>query len=289
LLRLKSNAVYENIPVIFLTGKNDAAVEESVFEMGAVDFIVKPFYAPVLLKRIKTCLDLEDLVRERTALAEMQARLADERYKKLEKLRNGMVSVLAKMVESRDEYTGWHIERTSRYIKILIETMIECSVYSNEMDEWRIEGITSSARLHDIGKIIVSDVLLNAKGKLTAEEFELMKSHAKEGERIIESIIEKSGEGAFLNNAKLFAAHHHERWDGKGYPHGLKGEDISLQGRIMAIADVYDALVSERPYKEALTHEQAVETIADNRGKHFDPYITDVFLKVCDMFGEVSS
>jgi len=140
--------------------------------------------------------------------------------------------------------------------------------------------------MHDLGKISITDIIVNKPGKLTDEEFEVMKSHSMEGERIIDEIIARTGEGEFLHNAKLFAGTHHERWDGEGYPRKLKGEEIPLQGRIMAIVDVYDALVSDRPYKKAFSCEEAVEIIIKNSGSHFDPKITEVFYDVRDLIKE---
>jgi putative two-component system response regulator len=151
--------------------------------------------------------------------------------------------------------------------------------YSHGIKDWDTEVVISSVRLHDIGKIIVSDVILNKPDSLTAKEYETMKNHAAEGERIIDSIIAEAGDEAFLLNAKLFAGGHHEKWDGTGYPRGLKGTEIPLQGRIMAIADVYDAIVHERPYKKALTHEEAVEVVRKGSGSHFDPGLVKIFLE----------
>ena len=300
---LKGDGRYSDIPVIFLSGRNDAATEARGFEMGAVDFISKPFSEPVLLNRLRTHLEIEELIHERTAMLR-------QRTQKLQVLKNSIVSVLATMVESRDKYTGKHIERTTKYIKILLEAMLERGVYANEISLWNIddavspahlpaagntpitkdainlEYIIASARLHDIGKITITDLILNKPGRLTPEEFELMKTHADKGEKIIDTIISESGNEAFLENAKLFAGYHHERWDGTGYPHGLKGADIPLQGRIMAVVDVYDALISDRSYKSTFTHEKAVEIIKESRGTHFDPKIVDVFLEVSDLFRE---
>jgi len=265
LQRLKSNGRHMDIPVIFLTSRNDAGTESQGFEMGAVDFIPKPFSKPVLLNRIKTHLEIENVIRERS--------------NSLRRLKNGLVTVLANLVERRDMMTGSHIERTTKYIRILLQKMIEKEIYIDELKQWNIETVVSSVRLHDVGKIVISDLLLNKNGPLTPEEFEIMKKHAIEGENIIDEIIEESGDGFFLKHAKLFAGHHHERWDGTGYPRKLKGTDIPLQGRIMAIIDVYDALVSDRPYKKAFSHEKAVEIIKEGNGTHFDPYITSVFLE----------
>ena len=156
--------------------------------------------------------------------------------------------------------------------------MIKAGVYADELKKMDLDMLISSARLHDVGKITISDVILNKPEKLTDEEFEIMKSHAAEGERIIEQIISRTDDVEFLRNAKLFAGYHHERWDGKGYPSGLKGADIPLHGRIMAIADAYDALVSERPYKPVLSYERAAEIINEDSGICFDPELVKIFV-----------
>jgi putative two-component system response regulator len=167
-----------------------------------------------------------------------------------------------------------------------MNAMLERGVYLEELTDWDLEMVASSSRLHDVGKIVISDLILNKPGKLTAEEFDIIKTHAVEGDRIIDNIIAESGDGAFLQNAKLFAGYHHERYDGTGYPYGLKGEEIPLQGRIMAIVDVYDALISDRPYKKSFTHEDSIKIIQESSGSHFDPKITDVFLEVSDEFAK---
>ena len=273
LRRLKAGSSHADIPVIFLTGTTDYAVEARGFQMGVVDFITKPFSEPVLLNRIKTHLDIDAIIRERTA--------------KLQRLQNGIVFVVADIVENRDEGTGGHIERTTAYIKILIDTMIAKNVYACEISQMDIDLLVSSARLHDVGKISISDTILNKPDKLTEQEFQIMKTHAKEGERIIDQITRRTGDEVFLHNAKMFAGYHHERWDGKGYPYGLAGTDIPLQGRIMAFADVYDALISERPYKKAFSHEEAIKIMMDSSGKQFDPVIANLFYEAGDQFKAV--
>ena len=271
LQRLKSNDLFARIPVIFLTGKTDVDTEVKGFQLGVIDFITKPFSAPVLLNRIKTHLSIDDLIRERTA--------------QLEQLQNGLVYILADVVESRDKETGGHIERTSKYMKILIDAMLERGLYADEMSKWNLELLISSARLHDVGKIAIPDIILNKTGSLTLEEFEMLKTHTEEGARIIDKIILRTGtEVSFLQNAKLFAICHHERWDGSGYPNGLKGTEIPLQGRVMAVVDVYDALLVKRPYKKPFTEEETINIIKDNAGKLFDPCIVDVFLEIKDQF-----
>jgi len=261
---LKSDNRYADIPVIFLTSRNDSATESTGFELGAVDFVSKPFSKPVLLNRIKTHLDIEDKIHERS--------------NRLKRLKNSIVSVLADMVENRDRITGSHIERTTRYIRLLLNAMLERGLYIDEISQWNLDAVISSASLHDIGKIVIIDSILDKPGKLDSQEFDMMKTHVVEGEKIIDRIMAESGDMTFLQYAKLFAGYHHERWDGTGYPYGLKGEEIPLQGRIMAIADVYDALVSTRPYKKAFPHIEAVEIIKNSSGTHFDPELVLIFL-----------
>ena len=270
---LKAGEKHANIPVIFLTGMTDASVEARGFQLGVVDFIGKPFSAPVLLNRIKTHLDIDGLIRERTA--------------RLQRLQNGIVFVLADMVENRDHGTGGHIERTTAYIEILINAMIKHKVYAEDLQCMDLDSLVSSARLHDVGKIAVSDVILNKPGKLTDEEFAIMKTHTAAGERIIDQIVTRTDDVEFLRNAKLFACYHHERWDGKGYHQGLAGTDVPLLGRIMAIADVYDALVSVRPYKKPFSGEEAVRIIMEGAGTQFDPVIANVFSEVRGQFDAV--
>ena len=274
LKRLKANNKWSLIPVIFLTSRNDAATESIGLDLGAVDFISKPFSRPVLLNRIKTHLNIEDIILERTT--------------RLKKLKNAIVFVLSSMVENRDKMTKKHIDRLTRYIKVFLEKMTERHVYYDEISKWDMEMLISSARMHDVGKIIVTDIILNKPGKLTTDEFDTIKTHSLAGEKIINNIISKAGDDVFLQYAKSFAAYHQERWDGSGYPYGLKGNDIPLQGRIMAIADVYDALISDRSYKPAFPHEQAVDIIKNGSGTHFDPELVKIFLEFSQEFWNAS-
>ena len=272
--RMKTNESYSNIPVIFLTGKSDALSEIRGFQLGAVDFITKPFTAPIMLNRIKTHLHIDEIIRERTA--------------QTKQLKNAIVFSFADIIERRDHNTGGHIDRTSQYIEILVNAMIERGVYFDSLKSMNLESLISSARLHDVGKIGISDEILNKTAKLSDEEFEIMKKHSIEGEEIINQIASRAKDDEFLRNAKLFAGYHHEWWDGTGYPYGLRETRIPLQGRIMAVVDVYDALVSERPYKQPFTEEEAVKIIKEGAGSHFDPIIVDVFLEVADRFKIIS-
>jgi len=280
LRRLKENDAHADIPVIFVTSITDVSIEVRGFQLGVVDFITKPFSAHVLRNRIRTHLNIDELIRERTAQLQ-------QKTVQLQNLQHAIIFGFADMVENRDQGTGGHVERTTTYIRILVDAMAAGGIYADEVEALDKELFISSARLHDVGKISISDLILNKPGKLTDEEFELMKTHATEGERIIDQIASRTDDVEFLRNAKLFAGNHHERWDGKGYPRGLVGTCIPLQGRIMALADVYDALVSERPYKKPYTPGEAVKIIMENAGTQFDPYMAYVFYGVRKQFEAV--
>ncbi|MCL2839954.1 MAG: response regulator [Defluviitaleaceae bacterium] len=263
---LKSDPLYKEIPVIFLTAKSDEASELHGFELGALDYMSKPFSKPILIRRIETHIETDKLIKQG--------------QNALQELHNATISVIANLVESRDKITGKHIERTQALLEILIKELIRMKLYTGEISSWDMSILLPSAQLHDVGKIVISDVILNKPAPLTQEEFDIIKTHAIEGEKIIDAIAEKTYDTGFLHHAKIFAGYHHEKWDGSGYPRGLSGEDIPLEGRILAVADVYDALVCERPYKKAFPHEQALEIIKKDSGSHFDPKIAEAFLNV---------
>jgi len=219
-------------------------------------------------------------------------RISAERKSAVEKsmnLEQALIKTMADLVECRDGVTGGHIDRTQRGVKILLEEVKKNNRYHKKTKDWDIDLITLSSQLHDIGKISIEDKILKKTGELDHEEFSEMKKHTTYGENIITKIEGMAKENDFLKYAKILAVSHHEKWDGTGYPRGLKEKEIPLLGRIMAIADVYDALVSERPYKKALTHEEAVRMIAENREKHFDPSLIEIFLLVSDKFKYYSS
>ncbi len=218
------------------------------------------------------------------AIIHEQNLLLKEKTQQLEQLNSSIILIVAELVENRDRLTGEHIKRTTKYLEILIDAMLERKVYANELQNWDKEVAIASAQLHDVGKIAISDLILNKSSRLTKEEYEQIKTHATVGEQIIDSMIIQTNGSVFLHHAKYFAGYHHEHWDGSGYPYGLKEDHIPLHGRIMAIVDVYDALVSERVYKQALSHEEAVSIIMSEKSKHFDPKIADVFFEVHNNF-----
>ena len=201
----------------------------------------------------------------------------------LTKLQNGLIMVLADMVESRDQCTGDHVFKTAAYTEIILCQMLKEGIYSDQLTEEYIAEVVNSAPLHDVGKVTVSDVILNKPGRLTDEEFRIMQSHTVEGGKIIDkamAIVDEDSD--YLTEAKNLALYHHEKWNGKGYPTGLKGEEIPLSARVMAVADVFDALVSRRSYKEPFTIEKALSIIREDAGTHFDPLVAQAFLDAED-------
>jgi putative two-component system response regulator len=226
--------------------------------------------------------NLEAQQRELKNFNDNLQRMVDEKTKTVLELQDAILKTVADLVESRDDITGGHIERTRRGVGLLVEALGDHPRFSKEVSRWDIKLLLQSSQLHDVGKIAISDRLLKKPGKLDPEEFEEMKKHAAFGVQIIERIEENTSASDFLKYAKIFAGTHHERWDGSGYPNGLAEENIPLPGRIMALADVYDALVSERPYKNAFPHADAVKIIRDGKGTQFDPALTDIFIKIME-------
>jgi putative two-component system response regulator len=214
--------------------------------------------------------------------------MVEEKTLKIQRLQDIFITTFSELVEFRDENTGGHIVRTQLYLKALAEKMLEKNVYPGEIEAKDIGLLVQSAQLHDVGKINIPDAILNKRGKLTDEEFEIMKRHTTIGKEVISKIMAKVDENEFLHHAAIMAHSHHERWDGKGYPLGLAGGAIPIQGRLMAIADVYDALISERPYKPAFSHERAVGIIAEGKGTQFDPVLVGLFEEAAPDFEKIS-
>jgi putative two-component system response regulator len=254
--------------------------------LGAIDYISKPFSPPLLVKRIELHLLVES---QKRALIQYNNNLQDmvkAKTRTVLALQNSVLKTVANLVEHRDEITGGHVERTMDYLSILLDAMIEQRLYRDEVQSWDREFFLQSSQLHDLGKISIRDSILLKPDKLTPEEFNEMKNHALFGVKIIEEIEKETPESSFLQYAKILAGTHHEKWNGSGYPFGLKEQDIPLPGRLMAIADVYDALISVRSYKKPFTHEEAVAIIAEGKGSHFEPELIDLFLTVSDKFAQ---
>jgi putative two-component system response regulator len=287
LKKLKAQPETQDIPVIFLTSMSDAASEIAGLNLGAVDYISKPFSPPLLLKRLELHLKVVSQQRELINYNNNLQEMVRDRTKTVLDMQNSVLKIVANLVESRDEITGGHVERTREYLAILLDGLIAQNLYTEEIKGWDRDFFLQSSQLHDVGKISIPDKILLKPDKLTPEEFEEMKNHTLFGVQIIEAIQKDTPESNFLSHAKILAGNHHEKWNGAGYPYGLKGTDIPLGGRLMAIADVYDALISVRPYKKPFTHEEASQIIMDGRGTQFDPDLIDVFISVSEKFDEM--
>jgi putative two-component system response regulator len=286
--KLKANPQTAEIPVIFLTVKSDSDSEVLGLSLGAIDYIAKPFSPPLLLKRIELHLLLQWKENELRRFNENLVEMVKDRTNEISQLQNAVILWAADMVEFRDEETGQHVERVQQYMQLFFNTMKQMDQYKKELAAWDTEAFFNSTTLHDVGKIKIPDIILLKKGKLTDEEFAVMKSHTTYGKMLIESLQKKVPNQTFLDYAKVLAYSHHERWDGKGYPEGISGSKIPLQARMMAFADVYDALVSERPYKKAFSHKEAMKIISEGRGAQFDPELTDIFLNLSVKVQEIS-
>ncbi|MDR2349074.1 MAG: response regulator [Deltaproteobacteria bacterium] len=285
--RLKASEEWKEIPVIFLTSQSDEISELKGLSMGAIDYVAKPFSARPLLKRIENQLLLASQKKELKRYNENLEDLVKIKTDQIMSLQSMVISTLADMLEYRDDETGGHVVRTQKYLEIMVKKILETGVCADEMEKLDMDFLIPSAPLHDIGKIAISDSILRKPGPLNKEEFEEMKRHAKIGADAIDRISSKTSDNGFLRMAKSIALTHHEKWDGSGYPYGLKGNEIPIEGRLMAIADVYDALISDRPYKKAMSTSEARELMRQGSGKHFDPRLIEVFLSVHDEFEEV--
>jgi putative two-component system response regulator len=283
---LKSNPRTADIPVIFLTSKNDTNSELEGFIQGAVDYVSKPFSPQLLLKRVDVHVLVESQKKELKHINGNLQQIVEEKTAAVLELQNAVLKTMSNLVEYRDDVTGGHVERTEFFLKLLMEEMIKLKVYHEVLESWDIKLFLQSAQLHDVGKIAIRDNILMKPGPLSTDEFNEMKKHTAFGEKVIEKIQQSSRESVFLTHAKIMAGTHHEKWDGTGYPRGIAGSNIPLQGRLMALVDVYDALISERPYKKAFTPEQAVKIIKESSGTQFDPALVDVFVSVSHRFNE---
>ncbi len=269
--RLKQNSVTQDIPVLFITAQKDEKEEAHGLSLGGVDYISKPFRASLVQTRVNNQLELK---KHRDQLDF----LVNERTKQLHLTQEATIESMASLAEWRDPETGLHIKRTQKFVKVLAEHMAQQEKYASELDEKTRELLYLSAPLHDVGKVCIPDSILQKPGKLTEEEFEIMKEHTVRGKIVLSSTDTKLGSDSFLSIARVVAYSHHERWDGKGYPQGLAGEDIPLCARLMSVADVYDALTSRRVYKPAMPHEKAKSIMMDGYGTQFDPAVLDAFI-----------
>ena len=275
--RLKEAPATRHIPVIIITGVSDREANIRALEAGADDFLTKPFDRVLLQVRIAAVVKsklMQDTLLEYQRSLELRVK---ERTRQIEMTQEVAVFSLAKLAESRDTETGDHLDRIRAYSRELASELLARHHCPEVVDEAFIEGLYMSSPLHDIGKVGIPDCILLKPGKLTPDEFEIMKTHSSIGGDTLRAADLEAGQGSFLAMGRDIAYYHHEKWDGTGYPFGLEGESIPLAARIVALADVYDALSSKRPYKEPMSHEQAKGIVLEGRGKHFDPRIVDAF------------
>ena len=283
--QLKRAPRTRNIPIIFLTAMAAAEDEIRGLGLGAADYITKPIIPPVLLARVETQIKVKaaaDFLRDQNDFLEQEVQ---RRTREVTAIQDVTIHAMASLAETRDNETGNHIRRTQHYVKLMAELLREHPRFGHFLDEETIKLLFKSAPLHDIGKIGIPDRILLKPGRYTAEEFEIMKTHTTLGRDAIQHAEDQLGITVdVLQLAKEIAYSHQEKWDGSGYPQGLAGDDIPISARLMALADVYDALISRRVYKPGMPHAQAVEIIREGRGAHFDPDICDAFLAHSERF-----
>lgn len=287
--RLKANPRSQHIPVLFLTAKSAVADEEQGFALGAVDFISKPISPPVVLARVKAQLALKnqvDFLRDNNVFLQQEVA---KRTREIQAIQDVTILAMASLAETRDADTGNHIRRTQHYVKVLAEQLSQLPQFQQVLTSEVIELLFKSAPLHDIGKVGIPDRILLKPGPFEGNEFDIMKTHTTLGWNAIEYAEKALGTPvAFLHLAKEIALYHQEKWDGSGYPHGLAGEAIPLSARLMALADVYDALISRRVYKEGMPHQQARQIIIAGAGQHFDPVLVAAFQAVEQQFIQIA-
>jgi putative two-component system response regulator len=288
--RLKANPATRDIPIIFLTAKSEVEDEKLGLDLGAVDYITKPISPPITLARVRNHLMLKahaDFLRDQNEFLEQEVQ---ERTREVVAIQDVTILAMASMAETRDPETGNHIRRTQFYVKALAERLKDHPRFSAVLTDNYIKLLFKSAPLHDIGKVGIPDRILLKPGRFEPHEFEIMKTHTTLGRAAIEHAERSLGTPmAFLSIAKEIAYSHQEKWDGSGYPEGLAGEAIPVSARLMAVADVYDALISRRVYKDGMPHEKAVQIIIDGKGKHFDPDMIDAFVGLQEEFRAIAA
>ncbi|MDX9789055.1 MAG: two-component system response regulator [Desulfobacterales bacterium] len=284
--RLKADEKLKDIPVLFISAMDDTINKVKAFSQGGVDYVTKPFQEEEILARLTTHLSLrwaqQELKKQNLYLED----LVREKVKEISDSQLSTILAISKLAEYRDDETGQHIERTRIFCKILAQELQKNKRYAKIITDMFIENIFHASPLHDIGKVGIPDHILLKPGKLTPEEFDIMKTHTTIGAKTLQNVRDRYPQNAFINMGIDIARSHHEKWDGTGYPDGLAGEEIPLSGRILAIADVYDALRSKRPYKNPVSHEKSCALIREGTGKHFDPAVVGAFLSIESEFCE---
>jgi putative two-component system response regulator len=287
--QLKADPATAHIPIIFLTARNQIEDEAMGLHLGAVDYLAKPISPPILFARVATQVTLKQARQQLQTHNDNLEQLVAERTAQLSLMQDATIMAMASMAETRDNETGNHIRRTQNYVKALAQHLRYHPRFAAELTDANIELLYKSAPLHDIGKVGIPDRILHKPGRLDSDEFEIMKLHTVYGRDTI-LLVEKhlGGSNGFLLYARQIAYSHQEKWDGSGYPENLAGEAIPLSARLMALADVYDALISKRVYKPAFPHEEALAIMKKGRGTHFDPDILDAFVEIEQRFAEIA-
>lgn len=291
---LKQDPALDDIPVIFISALDDLQDKVKAFTTGGVDYITKPFQIEEVISRVKTHLMLRRTQREleeaKNELLEINHNLEERvqtQVKQITSSHLATIFVLAKLAESRDSDTGRHLDRVRHLSRVIAEQMSKKERYKKDIDRQFIDNLYEASALHDIGKVGIPDAILLKPGKLTPDEFEIMKTHTTIGVEPLRIVDREYPGNALIRMGIDIVEAHHEKWDGSGYPFGLKGESIPLVARIVALVDVYDALTSVRPYKKAFSHIESRDIITSDAGKHFDPEIVASFLEVEDQFATV--
>ncbi|MDR2555223.1 MAG: response regulator [Fibromonadaceae bacterium] len=272
--KLKKFTAIARIPVIFITSWEDKRVEAKALEIGAVDYVTKPFDSAVLLHRINIHLNI--------------ANYCTNLEQSMKSIENGLISTFSMLMESRDKNTHGHAVRTALYFDVLGEEMLHSQAYRQELTESLLEKMVYAVPLHDIGKVGIPDSILLKPGKFTQKEYEIMQTHTTKGAAVLGRLYQKMPTQHYLHYAEQIAMYHHERYDGSGYPNGLREKDIPLPARIMAVADVYDAMTQNRVYRKAISHKEAYDIMVAGKGTYFDPGVVTIFENVHEEFKKIS-
>ena len=279
--QLNSKKEWAAIPVIFLTANQDPQSEARCLDAGAIDYVGKPFVPVVLQNRVRRVMELYGYRHQLESMIANQSEIILSRTERITRMQNSIIIGMANLIELRDNNTGRHVKNTQVYVQMLCEALRERKMFTNILTDDYITNAVRAAPLHDVGKIKISDTILNKPGSLTDEEFKIIQDHTRYGAEIVQDLLADVEEPDYLEIARDIALRHHERWDGTGYPDGIAGESIPLCARIMAVADVFDALYEDRVYKAGIRPMKAcLDIIEDARGLQFDPQITDVFLSL---------
>lgn len=285
---IRNNDRYTDIPVIFATSEMDPNVKLECFQLGAADYITKPYNKLEVIERVKSRLDLISLNNQLQEQNAMLDTLVEMRTRKIIQTRDAAINAVISLVETRDDNTAHHITRTIKFVDILAKQLLKMDVYREDLTPEFLSNITRASTLHDIGKIGIPDKVLLKNGKLTDDEFEMIKTHTIIGFEALESSREGLENDGFFSLARDIVLYHHEKWNGRGYPSGKRGKEIPLSARLMALADVYDALTSKRVYKDAFTHEKAREIIVSESNVSFDPHVVKAFINAEKMFEKIN-